>query len=230
MKQFFLLMLFLLSVGCATEKKDDPGSAFATKVFEMFKDFHKGFADKEGQAGAIRKMQLPEAYQTAVFFMPPDAKSKTRQNWKWDREDKNLILSALRSGKAKKVFELINTGVKSPEIDQLRAMAKMQGADTLTLIHGEAELESPLNTSALSYLVILPMFFVEGNNVKSHFTAQALMWDLRSPYVHLGAESQGEWEMKRPLIFRQTKRAIEKSKSESVMQLADKIKAEIKML
>jgi len=228
MKQILLLIVLLLSFSCASQKKPDTGSAFATKVFEMFKDFHTNFGDKNGQSQTIKKMQLPASYQTAVFFMPPDKRSETRQNWKWTREEKDQILAALKSGKAKKVFELINTGEKAPEIDQLRAMARMQGADTLTLIRGESELETPLNPAAISYIALLPVFFVDGNDVKSHFTTQALMWDLRSPYVHLGAESQGEWEMSRPLVFRQTKRAINKSKAESINRLVRKIKSEIR--
>lgn len=109
-------------------------------------------------------------------------------------------------------------------------MAAQQGADTLLLVRGASQMEGGLNAKALSYIALVPMFFVEGNNVQSSFVTQAVLWDVRKPFVHLGVETEGDWSMERPLVFRQKERALTKSKEESLHSLSRKLNSEMNHL
>lgn len=63
--------------------------------------------------------------------------------------------------------------------------------------------------------------------MKSAFVTQAVMWDVRNAYVHLGTQSEGDWVMKRPLAFRQKDRALEKAKEESLLELQKRLSQQL---
>lgn len=215
-----------LTFSCASKKPQDKGFQFAEKVFDIWKDFTKKEMATENSEISIKRDPLPQSFTMAVYFVPP--KKKHQQNWKWSREDKVAFIETLSQTKrTSRVFEMINTIGKEGDLTSLRFMAAQQGAEALLLVQGAAMTETPLNAKALTYLIILPMLFVEGNNVKSTFVTQAVLWNVQKPYVHLGLETEGDWVMERPLIFRQKDRAIEKSKDKSIQELGHKLKMQI---
>lgn len=216
------LVLLLLASSCASKKpKEDTGMVFAEKVFDIWKEFTNKELKKTDDDIVITRTALPRSFNVAVYFM--DNKDKN-QNWSWSREEKDLITTTLeKNDKAGNVFELINTTNKDPDLKALRYMAAQQGADALMLVRGVAGTESQMNLKALSYLALLPMLFVEGNNIEGNFLAQAVLWDVRKPFVHLGLEAEGDWEMERPLAFKQRNRAVEKAKHEAISSLGNRL-------
>lgn len=215
----------LLTLSCASKRPQDKGFQFAEKVFDIWKDFTKKEMTGKDSEISIKRDPLPQSFAMAIYFVPPENKN---QNWKWSRKEKEAFIESLTQTKrTSRVFEMINTIGKEGDLTSLRFMAAQQGAEALLLVQGAAMTETPMNAKALTYLVILPMLFVEGNNVKSTFVTQAVLWDVQKPYVHLGLETEGDWEMERPLIFRQKDRAIEKSKEESILELSRKLKMQI---
>ena len=89
------------------------------------------------------------------------------------------------------------------------------------------EVETNANGVALFYIALVPMLFANGNDVRSAFVTQAVLWDVRNSYVHLGTQSEGDWDMKRPLAFRQNGRALEKAKKESLLQLQKRLSLQL---
>lgn len=223
-----LIMLCLITLVCACSSKkqqEEKGMVFAEKVFDIWKDFTKGQLEEQNSEIVINRTKLPDTYKMAVYFIDPEDKG---QNWRWGRSEKNEILSTLeKKKKPSQVFELINTTGKNNDLKALRYMAAQQGAEALLLIRGMAKVETDMNAKALSYIVVVPMLFVEGNTVSSTFVSQAVLWDVRSPFIHFGIETEGDWTMERPLAFRQKDRAIEKSKEEALDSLSQKLEKKL---
>ncbi|HXH31508.1 MAG TPA: hypothetical protein VNJ01_11890 [Bacteriovoracaceae bacterium] len=223
MKQMQITLLLLaFALSCTTRRpSESQGSVIAEKFFDIFKEFTKHQKGTGPSQLTVKRSELPKSFTMAVAFAVPESQA---QDWRWTREEKDFIIAALEtSRKSSKVFELMKTSDVNNESEALRFMAAQQGADALLLIRGVSKVETNLNGKAFTYLAVLPMLFVEGNDIKSTFITQAVLWDVKTAIVHLGVETEGEWEMERPLLFNQKQRAIEKSRNLSVRNLTSKL-------
>jgi hypothetical protein len=225
MKNIIFVLVFVLIQSCAS-KKEEP--SFAHRIFGLFEDFSKTVTEEHLKTSPSERPVLPKAYHVAVYFKKPEGKAKSPQEWKWTQEDKDQIMSAIKSKKTKigKVFELLELGAEKMDAKSLRIMASQQGADALLIVQGVSQVESDPNGMALTYLVIVPAFFVNGNHVDGSFVTQAVLWDVQDPYVHMGVQNEGDYSHNRPLVFRQIPRVIEKSKEESLNGLTAKLQKE----
>lgn len=218
---FLLLVLFLASCSQVqhTKMKED----ITKRLMDLFETTTGEISDGQIASVADRKALLPKDFNLAVHFKKPE-----KEDWSWNQKDRREILSTIKANEKKigKVFELINTGREDEELKSLRMMAAQQGADALLVIQGATEVNSPPNGMALTYVALVPMLFVNGNTVKSAFVSQAVLWDVRTSNVHLGAKSEGEYSMKRPLAFRQKDRAVEKAKDEALKDLNQQLAQE----
>lgn len=224
MKLMLLTVLLLLSASCGSTRQSTLKSDIARRLFELFDRHTSGLSD--GQIASVRdkRPELIGPFELAVYFKQPDKKA----GWRWTKEDKDGVLTTVTKKKSvKNAFELINTSGKEEELEGLRLMAAQQGADALLVIQGVGEVETDANGMALSYIALAPMLFANGNDVKSAFVTQAVLWDVRNSYVHLGTQSEGDWNMKRPLAFRQKERALEKAKEESLIQLQKRLSLQL---
>lgn len=224
MKFMTIIFFLLLGTSCAVAPKDKMKNDIAKRLFELFDRHTAGLSDNQIAAVRDKRPELPKPFNMAVYFKQPDKKA----DWRWTREDKDGVLRTVGSKKSVKyAFELINTSGKDEELESLRMMSAQQGADALLVIQGVGEVETDANGLALSYIALVPMLFANGNDVESAFVTQAVLWDVRNAYVHLGTQSEGDWLMKRPLAFRQKDRALEKAKEESLQQLQKRLSMQL---
>lgn len=219
MKRSLLLLCFLFFSSCSTQKKDLP-----ERIIDLLEKQAKIVSDTVLEEKIDEEAKLPEHFNLAVYFRP-----SSRDQWRWTQTDKQRVLTTVEGQKGdriQRVFELINTSTAEGPVDtvSLRNMALQQGADALLLVQGVAEVATHLNPWAVSYLAIVPAFFVEGNDVSAVFLSQAILWDTRKSHVHLGVQSEGDWTMERPAVFKQEHRAIRKSKEEALNVLSSKLK------
>ncbi|WP_408095536.1 hypothetical protein ACJVC5_10890 [Peredibacter sp. HCB2-198] len=216
------LLLLLALTGCSTTKKEDKlKNEITQRLFDLWdKTIGDSVSDSKTASIANKKVELKRPFELAIYFKQPDKK----EDWRWTREDKVFLQNKLDDNKniVKRSFELINTA-GTEDIKALRTMAAQQGADALLIVQGKAEVESNLNAAGLSYVVLVPTLFANGNTVTSAFVTQAVLWDVRDSVVHLGSETEGEWKMKRPLFFKQEERAINKAKEESLLHLEEQL-------
>lgn len=221
MKLALVVMTLILSTSCTTVRNSKIKNDIAKRLFDIFDRTTSGISDGQIASVADRRPQLPKPFELAVYFKQPGEK----ENWRWSSQDKAEVLSAIEKnrGTVKRAFELINTGSKEEDVKGIRLMAAQQGADAVLVIQGAGEVKSDANGLAATYIALVPMLFVNGNNVKSGFVTQAVLWDVRSEFVHMGLQSEGDWTMKRPLAFRQKDRALDKAKEESIDQLEKKL-------
>lgn len=222
MRYLLHLLLFIALMGCSTTKKEDKlKNEITQRLFDLWdKTIGESISDSKVSSIANKKVELQRPFELAIYFKQPDKK----EDWRWTREDKEFLQDKLASDKkiVKRSFELINTA-GTEDIKALRTMAAQQGADAILIVQGKAEVESNLNATGLSYVILVPTFFANGNTVTSAFVTQAVLWDVRDSVVHLGSETEGEWKMKRPLFFKQEDRAINKAKEESLIHLQQEI-------
>lgn len=222
MRYILTLLLLIVLAGCSTTKKDDKlKNEITQRLFDLWdKTIGDSVSDSKVASIANKKVELQRPFELAIYFKQPDKK----EEWRWTREDKEFLQEKLGSDEkiVKRSFELINTA-GTEDIKALRTMAAQQGADALLIVQGKAEVESNLNATGASYVVLVPMLFANGNDITSAFVTQAVLWDVRDSVVHLGSETEGEWKMKRPLFFKQEDRAINKAKEESLLHLQQQI-------
>lgn len=220
-----LVLVFFL-FGCAS--KETRQVNIAEKVFDLIKDYQKSFGEKETIALMDDRKQLDRPVRMAVYFTHTAKNRELSKNFNWTFEEKEKFIDALdKSPKISRVFELIRINGTDEDIRSLRLMAAQQGADTLLIVQGAYDVETNLNASALSYLLVLPVFFVKGNDVKGIFVAQALLWDVKTPIVHLGVQGEGVDVEKRPLAIRKPELVIENAREESLQILSRKINNEL---
>lgn len=215
-------MLLLLFTSCATVTNAKIKNDVAKRLFDLFDRHTSELSDKQIASVADRRPELPRPFNLAVYFKQPSKK----ENWSWNQKDRNDILSALSGRKdvIRKSFELINTGGGTEDLKSLRLMAAQQGADAVLIVQGAGKVRTDANGLAVSYVAIVPMLFANGNDVKSGFVTQAVLWDVRHSVVHAGLQGEGDWNMKRPLVFRQNERALSKAKEESIEQLEKELR------
>ncbi|MCJ8276900.1 MAG: hypothetical protein MJK18_08665, partial [Bdellovibrionales bacterium] len=119
-----------------------------------------------------------------------------------------------------KVFPLLESLTNGTDMRSLSLAAAKHGADALMIIEGGVDRESYARDYALSYALIVPMFFVKGNRAETLFVANATLWDVRNEYLYLSTQSEGNHSLNYPLIFPETDReAFAKSKDMAVDQL-----------
>ena len=221
--------IFLLLFSCAT--KENRQANIAEKVFDLIKDYQKSFDEKQTVALMVDRKQLDQPVRMAVYFTKTARNRELSKNFNWTYGEKEKFIDSLdKSPKIARVFELIRINGMDEDIRSLRLMAAQQGADTLLIVQGAYDVETNLNASALSYLLVVPVFFVKGNNVKGVFVSQALLWDVKSPIVHLGVQGEGEDMEKRPLAFRKPELVIGTAREESLQILSRKINNELDVI
>lgn len=224
---FRILLILFITCSCARVTENKMKQDITKRLFDLFESTTAEISDGQIANIANRKAVLPENFNLAVHFKKP-----ANEDWNWSQEDRREILSSIRNQDKKigKTFELINTSGKDEELKSLRMMAAQQGADALLVVQGASEVNSEPNGMALTYIALVPMLFVNGNTVKSAFVTQAVLWDVRTSNVHLGAKSEGDYSMKRPLAFRQKDRAIEKAKEEALKDLRQELSKQLRTL
>ena len=223
MKYFFI---FLFIVSCASRQERQ--ITIAEKVFDLIKDYQMSFGEKQAIALLDERNQLDRPIRMAVYFTKALRNRDIAKNFNWTYDEKDQFIKALdKSPIISRVFELIRPRGTDEDIRTLRLLAAQQGADTLLMIQGAFDIETHLNASAISYLFVLPAFFVKGNEVKGTFISQALLWDVKSPIVHLGVQSEGKEEERRPIAFRNPEAIIEEARGESLEILSKKLNKEL---
>lgn len=225
MGKTLIVLLFFLSTGCATVTNAKIKNDIAKRLFDLFDRHTSELSDNQIASVADKRRELSKPFELAVYFKNPTEKD----NWRWTANDRQEILTTLAGNQKliRRTFELINTSGKAEDLKSIRMMAAEQGADAVLIIQGAGEVKTEANGLAATYIALVPMLFVNGNNVKSGFVTQAVMWDVRQSYVHMGVQSEGDWNMKRPLAFRQKDRALDKAKEESLSRLEKQLESRI---
>ncbi|MGE3610860.1 MAG: hypothetical protein AB7I27_14810 [Bacteriovoracaceae bacterium] len=191
-------------------------------------EYRKALAESEIYTTIHERPKLGSKINLGIFFRRPNAHLPSKQDWNWSEEDKNLITKEFSlDNRIERVFELVDTE-RNHDISSLRLMAAEQGADALLVVEGQSDVKSKLDYEALTYLVILPAFFIKGVEVEGEFVSQAVLWSVERPYIHFGLHSIGHWQHKRPLVFRNISKVIKKSKDEALRFLREKLHQEVK--
>lgn len=214
----WILLLPLFLFGCSAGfHREELRSALGTSPPQVTANI---------QAELKKRPQLPKPFSLAVHFRPVANSDHSR----WRAEDKAPLLKmTLPRAEVKAIAPLIQTP-RSENLSDLRLAAAQQGADALLVVKGAEERVVSTNTAALSYLLLLPLFLVHGNDYESLFLAQASLFDVKNEYLYLGAEAEAEKKVSRPFAFPDSKGTMLELRKEAMRSLAEETQAQFAAL
>lgn len=176
-----------------------------------------------------KKPQLPRPFKIAAFFNEPqrDFDHHTTKIWKWNDQDKNLILDIkeqLQSkGEISDIFIINSSTVGNTDLKSLRLAAAQHGADALLIIKGTRQNDRYSTNWAWTYIGLVTAFFVPASKLDVLFLSQASMWDVRNEYLYLTAESESIKSQTRPAYFIDDRPLTEDAKTDSMNKLRNEI-------
>lgn len=189
------------------------------------------YTDGEIHDILAKKANLPKPFRMAVYFEPPKESGYSKKTWRWTAKDKEIIFQAfkdLEDGEnISKVF-LLSSNLIDDDLgfQSRRIAAARQGADALMIIRGATDIDRFNNSLAYSYALVLPMFFVDGNEANGLFVASAEMWDVRNEYLYMSAEVESQNQISYPMGTPLRDNEIhEVTKGKAVSKLRDEIKS-----
>ena len=191
MKRLLVLLLVLAATACASSSGFDRG-ALRSEISDQ-----TVVTEADIQKALDAKPQLPSPFRLAIHLVP-SAQQQSRRNdaqWQWLREDKQVLLDATADLKAKGVVSdafVIDVGsVEGNDNRAIRLAAARAGADAVLVVRGTGSTDRNGNALALTYLLIVPAFFVPGTQIDALFVTNASLWDVRNQYLYLSVESDG---------------------------------------
>ncbi len=170
------------------------------------------------------KPQLPKPFKLGVYFV-----DNTHRNWdlRWNSEDKQMIMELetelKKSGEVSKLFLINESVVNGKDLKSIRLAAAHHGADALLIISSTSASEQYQTKAALSYILVLPGFFVPGTVTDALFITRAALWDVRNEYLYMAVESESFKRKKAPPIQSDELVELKKAKKDSVSRLSAEI-------
>lgn len=211
--RLLLVALCCLTTGCTSFKRPD----------ERARTLFPGLAaDADVQSLYSKSVRLPVTPRVALFWLDepgplPDSE-RTRLLHHFNRELNRpplATVSAIPSTRTRSHTD--GTGL---DLDALRSAAASFQSDVLMLILTRTDAYNDWNLLSLSYLALLPMFVVPGDDLSTYVTAEACAIDVRTG-VFLGC-AQGNGDAARsfvtPLGRESRKRELVVSATEAALQ------------
>lgn len=174
-----------------------------------------------------KKANLPKPFRLGVFFKN-DSKMYSN-NWRWKAEDQARILESISKSLSKdmvsSVFKIDESLVEDQTVGEIRYAAARYKADAVLVIEGLSNLRTDVNKWSLSYALVVPAFFVQGNNLESIFAIKANLWDVRNERLYLTTSSEGELKEQYSWALKKDDRVyIEKSKDIAIANFEHEVK------
>jgi hypothetical protein len=184
-------ILAVLLSGCSfTPRGIDQGALARSARVDRFP-----VADSDISKAVTLKAQLPSPFRVAVWFRPPNPWRWSESRFEWTPEDRALVQEALRplveSGAVTEVVPLADALFPDESVRGARFAAARQGADAVLVVTGAAGFESYSTAASLLYWTIIGLWVAPGTQVDGVCYLAASMWDVRSGFLYLAAETRG---------------------------------------
>lgn len=214
-KKIFILSTILILAGCATSK------GFNRDALREQLNGKSEMSDNDIGKKAP-KTQLPKPFKVGIYFQEPSNKGQENL-WEWEAADKKKILSTVekfaKGGEISKVFAISPANVSGTDLKSLRAVAARQGADALIVVSAVNDVDQYTTEWAWTYVALFPALFVPASVSDILFISRAVMWDVRTEFAYLTAESEVLINRKYPAVFRQDKKQTADAKNDSLSGL-----------
>lgn len=174
-----------------------------------------------------RRPQLPKPFRLGVYFSNPSViglSDTVRTRWTAEEKAQFLDLAGQEVGE---VIFISGDTFAETDLKSIRLTAARYGADAVLILGGSGEVISAPNNLGISYLFVLPAFFVHGNDVSSLFIARASIWDVRNEYLYVAAEAENEVTKGRPLLFPQQKENLFEARKTALESLRGELKKQL---
>jgi hypothetical protein len=188
--------------------------------------------DEVARALALRP-QLPKPFRLGVFFR--DAETLGAQPaWRWDLAQKQRVLAATAAlrerGEAGDVFMIDDAVVAHDDLPAIRLAAARHGADAVLVVSGIDDARRSENGWAAAYVVIAPVLFAPGSDLRETFMVSAELWDVRNEYLYMAAQAEAESHQRRPLCWIDREEAARAAQLDAVGQLGTELSARFKTM
>jgi hypothetical protein len=171
-----------------------------------------------------RKSNLPKPFSMTIYFNPPSW--GTSRKLRWSLEDKEEFVKALKNSTSAnhiKAITILPESV-SGNLKELRLEAAKRGADALLTVSSVAQVDDYMNKKAWFYWLVIPAFWVKGNQDDILFMSQASLWDVRNEFLYLDAESETQSTVAYPgLSGDSTEDRLKVAKGPAIYELTQKL-------
>lgn len=220
MKKILILSTILLIAGCSTSR------GFNREALRNQLNGKAEVSDNDIGSKSASKKQLPKPFKVGIYFQEP-AENGEEKLWDWSESDKQKVLSSVdkfkKNGEISKIFLMSPSVTSGTDLRSLRASAAQQGADALIVVSAVNDVDQYTTPWALTYVALFPALFVPASVSDIIFISRAAMWDVRSEFLYLTAESEVLINRKYPAVFRQDKKQTLDAKNDSLNGLKEEL-------
>jgi rhombotail lipoprotein len=232
MKSVLMLVLLLSIVGCA--RGFDRGALRE----QLNHESPAQISASDIQRALDLKPQLPFPFRLAVYLQRDQAEprgyndSLRSQNWRWEGEDKDNILSVaekLRSeGVVSDMFIIPAARVAKNDLAGIRLAAAEHGADAVLVLNGITEVDRYNNFASFLYLTVVGLWLVPGTHTDSLFVLDGAMWDVKNQYLYLSVESEGLASKTGPQMILKDKDSVVEAKKRAVQSFGPELEKRVR--
>ncbi len=194
-------------------------------------------ADEEIRMALAAKPQLRLPFKLAVYFVPAETafgrypRSDEQRALTWAGEDKDRLLQMGAELKRKKIISdciVLDEGIVEGQGNKaIRLAAARAGADAVLVVRGAGDSDRDSNALSVTYLLLLPAFFVPGTTLDALFVANAALWDVRNQYLYLSYESEGKASKTGPAFLLDSGPIIKAAKADALSGLTGAIAGQV---
>lgn len=229
MKHFLIGLLILLLSACASSRGFDRGT-LRGQISEP-----QVVTEEDIQKVLELKPQLPQPFNLAIYFaQPSQTKWRYNNSWKWSGEDKDLFLEIKNElkdkGIASDIFALNDSIMEGSDLVAIRLAAARAGADAVLVVNGVSDLDRYNNALGITYVLLVPAFFIPGTTADALFMVNASMWDVRNQYLYMSVEAEGMADETRPAYFLDEEGIIQEAKTEALASITKEISSRLERM
>jgi len=197
-KMLVFMVVSGLLAGCATKQGFDRGA-----LRQQLQGASIETTDDAIKAVLELKPQLTFPFRLGVYFLERPRYRRYGDGLQWEGKEKNLAwLEELRQeGMLAEVIPITSltfTGAEkyaapdAPSLKDIRLAAARHHADAVLIIDYEPAVDRYNNISAWLYLTIVAGFLIPGTHSDALVMVNGALWDVRSEYLYLTVEVEGE--------------------------------------
>jgi rhombotail lipoprotein len=218
-----VILALLLSTGCSFSPRGiDQGALARAARVDRFP-----VKDVDIENAISLHSELGAQFKVAVWFRPPTPWRWSEHRFAWDEADREVVADALGPLlEAKVITELIplpDALFPDESVRGARFAAARQGADAVLVVTGAAGLESYSNAAALLYPTIVGLWLAPGTQADGVCFVAASLWDVRSGFLYLAAETRGVVHRRVPYMHLDEVAVADAARKEAVGDLAKEL-------
>lgn len=231
MKKFVLILMVFAVTGCAS-RGFDRGA-----LKQRLQGEPVVVTEQEIKQARALKPQLPLPFKLGVFLKRTEPRERGWHKpdpWLWTGDDKNIMLSwgekLKQDGILSEVFIVSDSAATGNDLKNIRLAAARYGADAVLVVNGVSDVDRYNNFGVITYVVLIPAFFVPGTQVDALFMMDGALWDVNNQYLYLTAEADAVSKKTAPAFLMEERHVINSAKQEALARFGEELVRRLRSL